>query len=167
MMSVSHALHDRRRVRNDREDGQHEQRRQQARHHEVRDRIVGERLERIDLLGDAHRADLRGHARADAAREHECREQRPELEHDAAAHEETEHGKLDTREELIERLERGHRAEEPGHDHNERHRVDADVPHLPERLAAPRGGLGERAEDVADEVAALADAGEDAAPRPG
>ena len=61
---------------------QHDDRGQQPRHDQERDRIVGERLERVDLLGDAHRSDFRGHSPADATGEHEPREQRSELEDD-------------------------------------------------------------------------------------
>ena len=50
--------------------------RDEARHDEEADRVDGERAERVDLLGDDHRAELGGVVRADAARDHERREQR-------------------------------------------------------------------------------------------
>ena len=50
---------------------------------------VASAFERVELLGDAHRADLRGHRRADAAGHHQPHEHRRQLaqhrqRHDAA-----------------------------------------------------------------------------------
>ena len=60
----------------------HNERRQESRNDEIGDRIVGERLEGVDLFSDAHRPDLDGHTRANATGEHEPREQGPKLEND-------------------------------------------------------------------------------------
>jgi hypothetical protein len=53
---------------------------------------------------------------------HQRREQGAELEHDAAANEQTEHRELYAGEQLVERLERCDGAEESGDDDDERHR---------------------------------------------
>jgi hypothetical protein len=92
---------DRGRVGDDHERGEHDEGREDARHREVGHRVVGQRLERVDLLGDAHRPDLRRHARAHAPAQHERREERAQLEHDAAAHEQPEHRELHAGEELV------------------------------------------------------------------
>ena len=66
-------------VVDDREHRQHDQRREHARRDELLDRIRAERVERVDLLGDAHGAELRGDARPDATGDHQAREHRTEL----------------------------------------------------------------------------------------
>src|SRR4029434_8077075 len=65
------------------------------------------------------------------------------------------------------RLERGDGAKKSSNDHDERNGVDSDVPHLSNRLAPPRLRLGECTTDVADEEAALPDAGEQPTTRAG
>src|SRR5581483_4918780 len=50
---------------------------------QVLDRVDRHRIQRVDLLGDFHAADFRGHGRAGAARDHESGEHRPELAQDA------------------------------------------------------------------------------------
>src|SRR5258706_1301178 len=62
----------------------------QARHDEIFDRIGGKRCQRVDLLGDAHRADLRGDGGGNAAGDHQTGDDRPKLarnaEHDDLRH---------------------------------------------------------------------------------
>jgi len=54
---------------------------QHAREDEKALGVVGERLERVDLLGDLHGPELGGHARAHAPRQREPGEHGAELQH--------------------------------------------------------------------------------------
>ena len=90
----------------DGEHRQHDESGDDARHDEVCDRIVGQRLEGIDLLGDAHRPDFGRHLRADAAGEHEPGEERTQLENHHLPGDQADDRQLDAGEELIARLER-------------------------------------------------------------
>ena len=129
----------------------------QPRHDEERHGIVRQRLQRVDLLGDAHRPDLRRHARADAPREHQTGEQRPELEHLHEPNGQPDDRELHTRKELIPHLDRDDAADEGGDDDRERDRLHAHALHLPDRLRDERRGIAERAPHVAQEVPARPD----------
>ena len=141
--------------------------RDDARHHEVGDRVVGERLEGVDLLGDAHRPDFGGHLCADPACEHESGEQRTQLEDHHLAGDQPDDRQLDAGEELIPRLERDDAADEGGHERREREGIDPNRTHLLDRLREIRLRLAERSQDLAGEVSATADTFEDAQDRRG
>ena len=66
-------------VVDDGEDRQHDQRGEHPRGDQLLDRVGAEGVERVDLLGDAHGAELRGDAGADAAGDHEAGEHGAEL----------------------------------------------------------------------------------------
>ena len=59
--------------------GHHEHGRDEPRDHELLDGVGAERADGVDLLGDGHRADLGGHARADAPADDDGGERRREL----------------------------------------------------------------------------------------
>ena len=69
----------RERVGEERREKQRRDDRDEARHDEERDGIDGEDAQGVDLLGHRHRAELGGVVGADAARDHERREQRRDL----------------------------------------------------------------------------------------
>ena len=60
-------------------DGKHHQDRDHAGEHQVAHRARAEGADRVDLLGDRHRAELGGDARADAAAHHQGREDGAQL----------------------------------------------------------------------------------------
>ena len=60
-------------------DGIMQQAAEEPRHDEVLNRVGAHAREGVDLLGDAHRAQLRGHRAADAAGEHRRRQHRAQL----------------------------------------------------------------------------------------
>ena len=97
-----------------------------ARHHQLANRIGAERPQRVDLIGDDHRAELGGDARSDAAGEHQRRQHRPELFHHRGADEPADDR---PRAELVERqaaLQREHGAGEDAGQQHDRERSDAD-----------------------------------------
>ena len=69
-----------------RQDRQHEDGRQHARHDQTTDRRDGHRAKRVHLLGHDHRAELRRDSRADAAADHERRQHRAELTQERQSH---------------------------------------------------------------------------------
>src|SRR6185312_14807699 len=73
------------------------------------------------------------------------------------------HRQLHAAEELITCLKCGDGTDEGSYDDRERHRVDANVAHLPNGFDAVRAPVRQRAHDVRREVPALADPGEWAA----
>ena len=75
-----HCCADPDRVGQDREHRQHDERGDEPRYYQIRDRIVRQRLQRIDLLRHAHRSDFGRDARANTPCQHQPRKQRPELE---------------------------------------------------------------------------------------
>ena len=56
------------------------------RHHQIFDRIGGQRGQRVDLLGDFHGADFGGDGGGDAARHHQARDHRSQFAGDAQHH---------------------------------------------------------------------------------
>ncbi len=70
---------DSRNVVDHRECGQHQERRDQTRSHELLDRVGAHHIERVDLFRHAHGADLCRDARSDASGDHEAGENRTEL----------------------------------------------------------------------------------------
>ena len=92
----------------------------------LRDRVGAERAQRVDLVGDHHRPELGGDARADAAGEHQRRQHRPELLDHRRADQPADDG---PRAELVQRqaaLQRQRRAGEQAGQQHDGQRPDAD-----------------------------------------
>ena len=127
--------------------GQHDERRQHARRHQLLDRVGAERVERVDLLGDAHRAELRGDAGADAAGDHQAGQHRAQLADHRRRDEAADVHRRAERLELHARLQREHHAgEEPGEQHDAE-RLHADLVHLLDevlRVERPREDEAQR-----------------------
>jgi hypothetical protein len=152
-------------IGDDRQQRQHQHRRHEPWYDQIGHRIVRQRLESVDLLRYAHRADLGRHARADASGEHERGEQRPELEDDALSSDPRHRRKLRAREELVERLKGGDRADERGDGEDEGERIDTDVAGLLERERQPGLPVSKRPHNVSREERALPDVAKESASR--
>ena len=127
-------------VREHRQHGKHDDRGHDARHDQVAHGVDRHRGQRVDLLGDAHGAELRRDRGADAAADDERGEHRAELDdHRAHDHRAEILERQDARE-LVGRLHRRDRAGEQADDRDERQRLHADRVHLvddePERAHA-------------------------------
>ena len=109
----------------------HHQRREEARHDQVVDRLDAVHAQRVDLLGDDHRADLGGDAGADARGQHHRRQRRAEL-----VHQDLDELGADLRQvagdavDLQAGLEHQHHAEEAERDADEQQRAVADLVQL-------------------------------------
>ena len=77
-----HAAEDAGQVADDRDADHHDRRREHARDDQEADRADRLGFQRLDLLGDDHRADLGGDARAGEAGQHDRRHQRAQLAED-------------------------------------------------------------------------------------
>ena len=66
--------------------GMRDHRRDQPRHHQIFDRIGGQRGQGVDLLGHFHGADFGGDGGGDAARHHQAGDHRPQFAGDAQHH---------------------------------------------------------------------------------
>ena len=132
-------------VVDDGEHRQHDQRREHARRDELLDRVRAERVEGVDLLGDAHRAELRGDAGADAAGDHQPGEHGTEL----ADHRRRSRGGRCTSwrrtcASCTAGLEREHHPGEEAGEEDDAERLDPDLVHLlDEVLAVERAGEDE------------------------
>jgi hypothetical protein len=72
---------DAQRIGNDSKDWSHEEGSENARDDQLAHGVGAEGAERVNLIGDHHRAELGGDPRPDAPGEHQTREHRPELLH--------------------------------------------------------------------------------------
>ena len=126
-------------VGEEREERDGDRRREDARHDEQPHRIGAHRLDRVDLLGHAHRAELRGDAGADAPRDHDPAQHRPEFAQHARRDEAADVERRAERRELHARLQREHHAGEEPREEDDRERLHADGVELREeaRAAAP------------------------------
>ena len=77
--AIDVAADDAHEVGHDRQRRDQEDAGQEPRHDQVVDRVGAHALQGVDLLGDAHRAQLGGHRAADAAGQHRRRQHRPQL----------------------------------------------------------------------------------------
>src|SRR5262249_10325938 len=142
-----------------REDGGHDRAGDDARDDEVVDGGPRHGLQRVDLLGDAHRPELGGDARADPPGEHEAGQHRRELEREGhAGHAAGEPLRLEDAQ-RVHRLQRGHRAGERADEGDDGEGPDADVLHRVDEQAraerpahAPVGDLREEDEVVAHDL---------------
>ena len=120
--------------------GRHEHAGNNARHHQLPNRIGAERPQRVDLIGHDHRPQLRGDARADAAGEHQRRQHRPELLDHRRADQAADHR---PRAELIQRqaaLQRQRGAGEQAGQQHDGERPDADRHRTARRRRGSRSG---------------------------
>jgi len=101
-----------------------------ARRHQLLDRIRAERVERVDLLGDAHRAELRRDPGSDAPGDHEAGQHRSQFpDHRTRDQASDVHGRAEGAE-LHGRLQREHHAGEEPREQHDAERLDADLVHL-------------------------------------
>ena len=136
---MTHAGHEGDRAAPDDEHGRHHDAREEARLDQVVDRIGGAHAQRVDLLGDHHRADLGGDAGADAGREHQRADRRGEIADQELEVRRAEQGEIgDHALGLQARLEDQDHADE-AHDHGqEEERAIADLVHLADEHALAR-----------------------------
>ena len=106
-----------------------------ARRDQVLDRIDGEGGERVDLLRDAHRPELGGHARPGAGRDHQAGEHRRQLLCKRDADGRADEALLVEDAQRRDRLLCGHRARKEADQHDDRQRSDAHELHLLEEQA--------------------------------
>ena len=125
--------------------GKHQRGREHPGHHQVGVAVVGQRLERIDLLGDLHRAQLGGDARADPAGEGHPGEHRPQLHHHGLAHERAHEVERDRAGEDVGGEEREDDAGEDGDEDGDREGVYAEPPHLGDQERGPGADIGQGA----------------------
>ena len=98
-------------------------------------------LQRVDLLGDPHRAQLGGVAGPDPAGQDQPGEHRAELEHDRFDDHPGQIVDRDRAGELIARLQRRHAAREAGDQQHDEQAADADVPGLGQHPRQPDAHL--------------------------
>ena len=143
-------------IREQREQRRHQQRGEDARRDEEADRVESHRRQRVDLLVDAHRADLRGERSPRSPGEQDRRHQRTEL----AQHREPDQvGDEDLGAEALHRdrgLEREDHAEQERDERDDRQAVGArplgDAPDVaPADGVRMRERVGERSGGFADE----------------
>ena len=123
-------------VVDDGEHRQHDQRGEHARRHELLDRVGAERVERVDLLGDPHRAQLRGNARADASGDHETGEHGTELADHGRRNESADVDRRAEGLELHRRLQCQHHSRKESGEQHDTERLDADRVHLLNQIRA-------------------------------
>ena len=114
----------------------------------MRDRRSPQALQRVDLLGDPHRAQLGGIARADATRQDQPREHRAQLEDDGFRDHEPDDVDRQVAAELVAGLEAGHGAGEPGNQQDDEQAAVADAHGLLERARQVDAPLGEPAKQI-------------------
>ena len=154
-------------VAHDHEQRQHQDRGDHAGHDEVLHGLGRERLEGVDLLGDAHAADLGGHRAAHAPGDHQGREHRRQLARQREGHDAADEAlRIEPREAGV-GLEGQHHPGEERRQEDQRDRVDTDAHHLPDPLRHVVGRPRRPDDDPAEhreEAAELLEEAEDAAP---
>ena len=120
--------------------------RQQARHDQVVHRVRGQRAERVNLLGDAHGAQLGGDGRADPPGDHQAGQDRPQFAAHGNAHHRERGGVHFDFVELEVGLGAEHHAGERAGDEDHRLGLHADEIDLVEQVA-PRHLEGEERGD--------------------
>ena len=113
---------------------------------QVPERVDRGRLERVDLLGDPHRAELGADAGADAARQQQAAGQRPGLAHQRDRQAGRDHRLGAEALERRARVHREHDADRDARDGDERRRAQAELVELAEGLAEFEGRDEELAE---------------------
>src|SRR5260370_929915 len=151
------AGHDAREDRERHDHREHRHAREHPRQHEKALGIVGERLERVDLLRHLHGAELRGHARADPTGEGEAGEHGTEFQHHCFAEERADEVERDRAGEGVGSLEREDDAGERRDEQRHRQRVDAHTAHLDERQSAPDRDVRDSAHQILNALAQASD----------
>src|SRR3990172_3510089 len=124
-------------------EGEHERGGQDPRHDQVGDRVVGQRFQRVHLLGHTHGPQLGGHIGADPSGEGQTGQHRPQLQHDGFPYQGAHEVEWDGSGESVRRLEGQYDAGEDRDEERNRDRFDADAPHLAGGEPAPRGNVPE------------------------
>ena len=130
----------------------HDRRSEDTRKNEIRQRIVAECLECIDLLGDAHGSELRGDVGADSAGECETGEDGRQLEGDRLLDECADEVQRNGAGERVAREQREDDSRERRDEECERQRCDAELHRLQKSLWKPCGDVAHRCERLADEA---------------
>ena len=139
--------------------GQHGERRdhdesgQHPRNDQVRRRRASQALQRVDLLGHPHGAELGGIARADAAGQDQRGQHRPQLQDDGGDDQRADDVVGDAAGELIAGLERGHRPGKGRDQHDDEEAAGPDVPGLDHHPGPPDPDLAETASGIEHEIA--------------
>ena len=127
---------------------------------EVAEGVDGRRLERVDLLGHAHRAELGADAGADAARQEQAGGQRPRLPHQRNRQARRDHRFGAEALERRARVHRQHDADREAGDGDERRRAQAELVDLADGFAEFEGRDEDLAGRLQREQRDLADRGE-------
>ena len=122
------------RVAHDHEQGQHEDRRRDPRHHEVLHGLGAERRQGVDLLRDPHRSELGRHGASHASGDHQGGKNGRELARERQGDDASDEALGVETGEPVHGLECHHRSREERREKDDGDRIDPHADHLPEEL---------------------------------